>query len=327
MPAASGGQRFSTIQAWAVDDDRLSLSGLRMLVLLGTYSDPKGWSWPSQDELAGRLGGISRQAVSKCIKELETLCYIEVHYYGGNHGFAKRARYKLIMDQPIPDRFNRRVQWQAQKEHEEADGPVNSPVDSEPMSTDEFTGTQPRGLQVSNPSVEIKNVPNRTNPKNDPNNKRASGAPVVKASQEPLEPRSAEEQEIIDIIAEIKGFPTNQRDFTTKRLREYREEFPDVDFKLLARKIRDSGRRVGNGWLTVRTWAENARKFKAEDAAREQRGKREEVIDLAEYRRGTERHGAAAADTEHDPAEIARLNELINTLPGVPRRPLAGAAE
>lgn len=178
MPAVSGGQRFSIVQAWAVDDERMSGAALRMLVLLGTYSNPEGWSWPSQEELGGRLGGISKQAVSKTIQELHTLGYIEIRYYGGNNGFRQKAKYRLIMDQPIPEQFNRRVQWTAIKEAEEAGrtpanpggpAPVNLGVDREmPQSTPRLTANQPPGLPAVNPPVDD-NVPNRTNPKNVPN--------------------------------------------------------------------------------------------------------------------------------------------------------------
>ena len=73
---------LSIIPARAVSDRRLSRGGLLILAALGTYADKNGVCWPTQSEIAEQTG-MTRQAVSGYLKELETLGYLD-----------KRRRYR-----------------------------------------------------------------------------------------------------------------------------------------------------------------------------------------------------------------------------------------
>lgn len=330
MPPVSGGQRFSIIPAWAYDDERLSMSGLRMLGLLGTYSDPKGWSWPSQEELGGRLGGISQQAVSKAIREIHELGYIEIHYYNGK-GSHKQAKYRIIFDAAIPDGFNRRVKWAEEKRRREEELAASTPgqddttrdqtdesglhgrttpeLSQDARTTPRLSHAQPPGC-LSHKSQVVQNVPSRTTPKNGPNITRDKRAPAP-APVVPVAPRSSGENAILGVLLSIPGFPGDKGAETTARLREYQADFPLVDFLDIAKSLRAKDERMKNGWLTVRNWAD------ARTKRMQERGDTN-VRSFAEYRGGAGGSapgagaGAAVGGAEPDAELLARLQERAN---------------
>ncbi len=89
--------RLTIFQAAAVDDPRLGHAAFRVLAALGAYSDPEGWCWPKQATLAERLR-ISQQAVSKSLRQLADLGYIEVHQQTDARGMRVGAKYRLRLD-------------------------------------------------------------------------------------------------------------------------------------------------------------------------------------------------------------------------------------
>lgn len=89
--------RVTIFQAAAVDDPRLGHAAFRVLAALGTYSDPQGWCFPKQATLAERLR-ITQQAVSKSIKQLAELGYIEIHEQKDARGMRSNSRYRLHLD-------------------------------------------------------------------------------------------------------------------------------------------------------------------------------------------------------------------------------------
>jgi hypothetical protein len=107
-----GGQsgRLSILQAAAIDDTEMGASALRMLVALGTYADPEGWCWPKQRVLADRLG-ICQQAVSKAIREVVRLGYVEAHdQFDPNTGARVSSRYRIVLDFQLPPERRRTPQ-------------------------------------------------------------------------------------------------------------------------------------------------------------------------------------------------------------------------
>ena len=99
--------RLTIFQSCAIDDKRVGAAAFRVLATLGTYSDERGWCWPSQATIAKRLG-ISRQAVNTQIKLLEELGYIEVHHQFDKETKAQRSsRYRLTLDYELRDEFRR----------------------------------------------------------------------------------------------------------------------------------------------------------------------------------------------------------------------------
>lgn len=102
MPRSSRSGTFAMVHAAVIDDKRVGASELRMLVALGTYADGEGWCWPKQKSLALRLG-ISRQAVSKALRDLADHGYIEIHeQHDEATGSRLSSRYRVILDFVLP---------------------------------------------------------------------------------------------------------------------------------------------------------------------------------------------------------------------------------
>jgi DNA-binding Lrp family transcriptional regulator len=101
---------FAIVQAAAIDDTRMGSSALRMLLALGIYRDTAGWCWPKQRQLAERLG-ISQQAVSKALRDLASMGYIEMHdQYNDVTGARMSSRYRIVMEYVLPIEYQRTPQ-------------------------------------------------------------------------------------------------------------------------------------------------------------------------------------------------------------------------
>ena len=68
--------RLSIIPAAAVFDRRLSHADVRVLAALGAHADKGGRCWPAIPTLAKRTG-MSERHVRTCLRNLETLSYVE----------------------------------------------------------------------------------------------------------------------------------------------------------------------------------------------------------------------------------------------------------
>lgn len=160
MPPRSRSGTLSILQAAAIDDTRMGASALRMLVTLGTYADPEGWCWPKQKQLAARLG-ISRQAVSKALRDLAEYGYIEIeHQHDGSTGSQIASRYRLVMDFVLPDERRRTPQPEIAGGKRHVAPPATSDV--APPVNPSFT--PPATSDVA----PIEERPNRTTQLNDP---------------------------------------------------------------------------------------------------------------------------------------------------------------
>ena len=89
--------RFSIIQARAVRDERITPAQFRTLCALGIYGNEEGWCFPNLKTLGDDLNK-SKQAVSKDIKALVELGYIEVKYQYRDDGSQRGNLYRLIFD-------------------------------------------------------------------------------------------------------------------------------------------------------------------------------------------------------------------------------------
>jgi len=98
MPRSGRSGTLSIIQAVAIDDCRVGAAELRVLVALGTYADAEGWCWPKQKQLAVRIG-VTRQAVSKALRDLAEHGYIEIHeQHDEATGSQIASRYRIVME-------------------------------------------------------------------------------------------------------------------------------------------------------------------------------------------------------------------------------------
>lgn len=91
-------QRFSITPSIAVSDKRLSNSAFRTLAALGVYGDKYGWCWPSQATLS-RMLHKSQQSISRDIKKLEELGYIQVTpRFDGETGARISNKMRILFD-------------------------------------------------------------------------------------------------------------------------------------------------------------------------------------------------------------------------------------
>lgn len=123
------------------DDVRMKPSAQRMLGLLGTYADTKtGMCRPGQRTLATRLG-ISRQAVSRAIRDLAAAGYLDIiERFSDFNGARLASHYRVRMDFELPDEFRRTAQPEVDGYQPDVD-PPQPDVDT-PLSEDE-RGPQP----------------------------------------------------------------------------------------------------------------------------------------------------------------------------------------
>lgn len=140
--------RLSIFQACAVDDSRVGAAAFRVLACLGTHSDVHGWCRPSQTLIGQRLG-ISRQAVNKQIKILETLGYLEIRQRFNPKTKAQLTSwYRLILDYELPDEY-RRLALDVDDPDEDTPSP-----DVAPPETSEVAGpVTPRVAPPATPEV------------------------------------------------------------------------------------------------------------------------------------------------------------------------------
>lgn len=126
QPHRSG--TFAMVTAAAIDDVRMGAAPLRVLVALGHYRDADGWCWPKQRQLADRLG-ISQQAVSKALRGLGEMGYIEIHdQYDQTTGARISSRYRVLMDYVLPVQFQRTPQPDVVGSQLQVVAPTTSPT-------------------------------------------------------------------------------------------------------------------------------------------------------------------------------------------------------
>lgn len=93
--------RLCVIPARAAFDRNLDNAALRALSVLGTFSDRNGWCYPSLTKIAAALG-VTRQAVSKQIKALIDLGYLEVREQFRSNGSRAVNLYRIVLDSGDP---------------------------------------------------------------------------------------------------------------------------------------------------------------------------------------------------------------------------------
>jgi hypothetical protein len=97
--------RFSIIQSTAVADHNISNAQFRTLAALGIYGDKNGWCFPKLNTI-GMMLGKSKQAVSKDIRHLFELGYLEIYPQKRADGGNTYNKYRLLFDtnrQPYVD--------------------------------------------------------------------------------------------------------------------------------------------------------------------------------------------------------------------------------
>ncbi|NKJ45850.1 hypothetical protein CIC12_03645 [Burkholderia sp. SG-MS1] len=96
--------RFIVLPARLLQDGRLtSMTHLRVLMALGSYTDKHGWAWPSRKKLADRMSidgtAVSVNRVSQCIADLKAWGYLEVISQArDSDGSQTTNRYRVLFD-------------------------------------------------------------------------------------------------------------------------------------------------------------------------------------------------------------------------------------
>ena len=182
--------RYTIFQSRAVVDPNLTDRELRVLALLGTYSDRNGWCFPHQQTLADRLG-TSRQLVNRSIKTLVALSYIEKRDRYRDDGGIAGCEYRIMLDGP---------DWEDDECN--ASGTPPEPTAVHTLSRSEVT-------PPVTPEGDSNNVPNERSQKND------FVEELQLVGEKPIEP----EQQVLEKYESLRGssgWPA-VKSFTTQR--------------------------------------------------------------------------------------------------------------
>ncbi|MFL9890209.1 helix-turn-helix domain-containing protein [Paraburkholderia sp. RL17-381-BIF-C] len=101
--------RFIVLPARLLSDARLtSVTHLRVLMALCSYTDKHGWAWPSRKKLAERMSvdgsTVSLARVSQCVADLKSWGYLEAHSWTReSDGGQTSNRYRVLFDIGEPD--------------------------------------------------------------------------------------------------------------------------------------------------------------------------------------------------------------------------------
>ncbi|WP_164517760.1 helix-turn-helix domain-containing protein [Rhizobium sp. TAL182] len=107
--------RFSIIPAWIVTDSRLKGSDLKVLCLLGTYTNKEGWCRRSQVKMAEQLG-CGRSTVQDSLNRLAEIGAVEKQKVASADGRDSAHWYRVLLDRaPISDAFGA---WDGEDEQE-----------------------------------------------------------------------------------------------------------------------------------------------------------------------------------------------------------------
>lgn len=92
--------RLSIIPAGAVFDTRLSATDLRVLAVLGTHTDKRGWCFPKQKAVAERIG-VARTTVTAAIKKLVECGWVKKKPRFRAGGGKTTCLYQVALDTPF----------------------------------------------------------------------------------------------------------------------------------------------------------------------------------------------------------------------------------
>ncbi|MBB3288172.1 MULTISPECIES: helix-turn-helix domain-containing protein [unclassified Rhizobium] len=92
--------RFSIIPAWIVTDMRLKGSDLKVLCLLGTYTNKEGWCRRSQVKMAEQLG-CGRSTVQDSLNRLANIGAVEKRKVDSADGRDSAHWYRVILDRVL----------------------------------------------------------------------------------------------------------------------------------------------------------------------------------------------------------------------------------
>ena len=94
--------RFSVVPSRVVEDERFSMTHLRVLLALCTHTDKNGWCFPSRNTMADRVK-VSSARISQVTKDLCEWGYIEVTARSRSDGSQTSNGYRVMFDVGQPE--------------------------------------------------------------------------------------------------------------------------------------------------------------------------------------------------------------------------------
>lgn len=96
--------RFSVVPSRVIEDERFSMTHLRVLMALCTHTDKNGWCFPSRNTMAERVK-VSAARISQVTKDLCEWGYLEVTARSRNDGSQTSNGYRVLFDLGDPERL------------------------------------------------------------------------------------------------------------------------------------------------------------------------------------------------------------------------------
>ena len=94
--------RFSVVPSRVIEDERFSMTHLRVLMALCTHTDKNGWCFPSRNTMAERVK-VSAARISQVTKDLCEWGYLEVTARSRNDGSQTSNGYRVLFDLGDPE--------------------------------------------------------------------------------------------------------------------------------------------------------------------------------------------------------------------------------
>ncbi|MBW9062391.1 helix-turn-helix domain-containing protein [Rhizobium herbae] len=118
--------RFSIIPAWIVTDTRLKGGDLRVLCLLGSFTNKEGWCRRSQVKMAEELG-CGRSTVQASLNRLYQVGVVEKREVDSIDGRDSAHYYRVILDRKVSDAMLAAFGDEAEEFHPNSTGSDETP--------------------------------------------------------------------------------------------------------------------------------------------------------------------------------------------------------
>ncbi|MFT2213094.1 helix-turn-helix domain-containing protein [Rhizobium giardinii] len=153
--------RFSIIPAWIVTDSRLKSSDLRVLCLLGSFTNKEGWCRRSQVKMAAELG-CGRSSVQASLNRLYQVGVVEKREVESADGRDSAHWYRVVLDRAVSD-----AMMAAFGDDDEEFDPIATVENGTPPATPQGTPCLPQRAPPAFPSGHLINDTSLTTSSNE----------------------------------------------------------------------------------------------------------------------------------------------------------------
>lgn len=177
--------RFSIVPAWIITDSRLKGGDLKVLCLLGSFTNKEGWCRRSQVKMADELG-CGRSTVQASLKRLYEIGVVEKREVASVDGRDSAHWYRVIHDRAVSDMVM--SAWNDGTEDEEFD-PIDAVEVAHPPATIVAPPATPGMAPPALSSGHLINDTSLTNPSERKERERASDGGEEEENPKALERR------------------------------------------------------------------------------------------------------------------------------------------